>query len=57
MTGDVKYHSALDVENMVVIDAGHFETEKIILQTLKNLLQPYAQDIVIAKETEPWVFV
>ena len=57
VTGDVKYHSALDVENMVVIDAGHFETEKIILQTLKNLLQPYAQDIVIAKETEPWVFV
>ena len=57
VTGDVKYHSALEVENMIVIDAGHFETEKIILQSLKNLLQSYTQDIVIAKEVEPWTFV
>ena len=57
ITGDIKYHTALDVQNMILIDAGHFETEKIILQTLKNLLHKVTQDIVIAKETEPWVVV
>ncbi len=57
ITGDIKYHTALDVQNMILIDAGHFETEKIILQTLKNVLHKTTQDIVIAKETEPWVVV
>lgn len=57
ITGDIKYHNALDVQKMILIDAGHFETEKIILQTLKNLLHKKVQDIVIAKETEPWVIV
>jgi len=57
ITGDIKYHTALEVQDMILIDAGHFETEKIILQTLKNLLHDVAQDIVIAKETEPWSIV
>lgn len=57
ITGDIKYHTALEVQNMIVIDAGHFETEKIILQTLKNLLQEVSTDIIIAKEIEPWTIV
>ena len=57
ITGDVKYHTALEVKNMVLIDAGHFETEKIILQTLKNLLYSVAPEIIVAKEIEPWVIV
>ncbi len=57
ITGDIKYHTALEVQNMALIDAGHFETEKIILQTLKNLLHKAAPDLVIAKETEPWIVV
>ena len=57
ITGDVKYHTALDVKDMVLIDAGHFETEKIILQTLKNLLHTVAPEILVAKEVEPWVIV
>lgn len=57
ITGDIKYHTALEVQNMIVIDAGHFETEKIILQTLKNLLQEVSTDIIIAKEVEPWTIV
>lgn len=57
ITGDIKYHTALDVQNMILVDAGHFETEKIILQTLKNLLHKCTADIIIAKETEPWVVV
>jgi len=57
ITGDIKYHSALNVKDMIVIDAGHFETEKIILQTLKNLLKNIAPELVIAKESYPWVIV
>lgn len=57
VTGDIKYHNALDVQNMVLVDAGHFETEKIVLQTLKNLLHKTASDIMIAKEHEPWLVV
>ena len=57
VTGDIKYHTALEVQDMVLIDAGHFETEKIILQTLKNVLHDVAKDIVIAKESEPWTVV
>ncbi|MDD3593591.1 MAG: Nif3-like dinuclear metal center hexameric protein [Candidatus Gastranaerophilales bacterium] len=57
ITGDVKYHSAMEVQNMALIDAGHFETEKIILQTIKTLLEKTAKDIVIAKEKNPWIIV
>ena len=57
ITGDIKYHTALDVQNMVLIDAGHFETERIILETIKNLIKKEAPDAVIAKEKEPWIVV
>jgi len=40
VTGDVKYHDALDIaeSGRCVIDAGHFATEQIILPILKNML-------------------
>ena len=57
ITGDVKYHNALDVQNILLIDAGHFETERIVLQSLKNLLEKITKDIVVAKEKEPWIIV
>ncbi len=57
ITGDIKYHNALDVHDIVLIDAGHFETERIILQALKNMLEKITKDIVVAKEKEPWIIV
>lgn len=41
VTGDLKYHTALDIiENgLCVIDAGHYNTEKIYLQYLAELIQ------------------
>lgn len=57
ITGDVKYHNALDVRDIVLIDAGHYETERIILQSLKNMLEKITKDIVVAKEKEPWIIV
>ncbi len=57
ITGDVKYHNALEVKGFAVIDAGHFETERIILPVLKELLSEFDIEIFIAEEKPPWVFV
>ncbi len=40
VTGDIKYHTALDIAEMglCVIDAGHFGTERIIVNELSRLL-------------------
>lgn len=57
ITGDVKYHDALEAKNFAVIDAGHFETERIILPVLKDLLQEFDVEIFVAEEKSPWEFV
>ncbi len=57
ITGDVKYHDALLVRNFAVIDAGHFETEKVILPVLKELLKEFETEIFLAEEKVPWKFV
>jgi len=54
ITGDVKYHQAIDAHYFAVIDAGHHYTEIIILETLKNLLSSHKIDAIIAKENPPW---
>ncbi|OGI21669.1 MAG: Nif3-like dinuclear metal center hexameric protein [Candidatus Melainabacteria bacterium RIFOXYA12_FULL_32_12] len=57
ITGDIRYHTALEIDNMVVVDAGHLETERIILNTLKELLQDLEIQIFIAEENSPWQIV
>ena len=54
ITGDVKYHNALESKDFVVIDAGHFETERIILTDLKDILDEFGLEIIIAEENLPW---
>lgn len=55
ITGDVKYHNALDSSEFIIIDAGHFETESIYLPKIKNLLVDLDVEIHIAQETSPWI--
>ncbi|OGI01268.1 MAG: Nif3-like dinuclear metal center hexameric protein [Candidatus Melainabacteria bacterium GWF2_37_15] len=57
ITGDVKYHDAIEVKNFAVIDAGHFETERIILPVLRDLLKEFDVQVFIAEEKPPWEFV
>lgn len=57
ITGDVKYHDALEVKDFAVIDAGHFETERIILPVLLDLLKEFDIEVFIAEETPPWEYV
>ena len=54
ITGDVKYHNALEAKDFAVIDAGHCETERIILPVLKELLSEFSAETLIAEETSPW---
>jgi dinuclear metal center YbgI/SA1388 family protein len=42
ITGDIKYHDFFDAKNeILLIDAGHFETEIGVLTELKNYLEKY----------------
>lgn len=60
VTGDLKYHTALDAREMgmCVIDAGHFNTEKIVLPVLASMLQDSFGDIDVicfGDETDPLI--
>ena len=52
ITGDLKYHTAVD-SNIILIDMGHFESERPVLKTLKNKLQENVE-IIYAKEKSPF---
>ena len=52
VTGDVKYHSAIEILDKAVLDVGHFESERVILPVLQEILAPF--ECVIAQECEPW---
>lgn len=54
VTGDVKYHSALE-SNVIIIDVGHFESEIPILKTIKNLLASLNLEVVEADEKSPFI--
>ena len=61
LTGDVKYHDAVDMREMGIcaIDAGHFNTERIITPVLKKLLSdkfPDVETIVSDVERDPFKF-
>ncbi len=54
VTSDVKYHDALDAENLIVIDVGHFESEKYVKEIFKNILQDKNVELFIADEKNIW---
>ncbi|HOV26737.1 MAG TPA: Nif3-like dinuclear metal center hexameric protein [Pseudobacteroides sp.] len=49
VTGDIKYHTALDIAELglCVIDAGHFGTERIIVNELNRLLKDKFSNLTI----------
>lgn len=60
VTGDLKYHTALDAREagLCIVDAGHFNTEKIILPVLAALLKGKFQEIQILtflQEEDPFI--
>lgn len=57
LTSDIRYHNALETDDMIVVDAGHMETERIILSTIKDLIQSFNIEIILAEETPPWKII
>lgn len=62
VTGDVKYHDALDMlqMGMCVIDAGHFSTERIIVPRLVEILKEKFKTIEILSnnvEEDPFKYI
>ena len=51
ITGDLKFHTALD-SKIAIIDIGHFESEIIVLEALRQIL-PSEIEIIKAKEKSP----
>jgi len=54
VTGDVKYHPALE-SNAIIIDVGHFESEYPVLKTVENLLKQLDIEVRIADEKSPFI--
>ena len=60
VTGDIKYHDAQlgHQLGLVVVDANHYDTEKIILSKLKDYIHDNIQssvEVIIHKESSPTV--
>lgn len=57
ITSDIKYHDALNAKNFMILDVGHYESEKPSLKTLQNLLNENGIDTIIPNEKKAWIFV
>ena len=55
ITGDIKFHKALEVEGFAVIDIGHFESELPVLPLIQGLISKTKVDVMIASEEKPWI--
>lgn len=54
ITGDVKYHNALD-SSIIILDTGHFESEYPILDKIKKLLNNLELEVIKANEKSPFI--
>ena len=57
ITGDIKFHAALEVQGFAVADIGHFESELPVLPLIQGLIAKTGVDTVIAEEHIPWEYV
>lgn len=57
ITGDIKFHDALNVHDFVVLDIGHFESERPVLETIKGLISKTDVEVIVADEKVPWRYL
>jgi len=57
ITGDVKFHAALEVEGFAVADIGHFESELPVLPLIQGLIAKTGVETMIAREQVPWTYI
>lgn len=54
LTGDIKYHDALDALNHILVDASHLDTEQFIVDELYDYLNDLDVYIETFKTNNPW---
>lgn len=57
ITGDIKFHAALEVEGFAVADIGHFESELPVLPLIQGLIAKAGVETIIAREQVPWTYI
>ena len=57
ITGDIKFHAALEVEGFAVADIGHFESELPVLPLIQGLIAKAGVETIIAREQIPWTYI
>lgn len=58
VTGDVKYHTAQDLEEagIFTVDAGHYHTEKLFVMAISDILKNRLKDVIIVEHYGQDVF-
>lgn len=63
ITSDIKYHAALEVKDMVLLDIGHFHSEKFFAQKIKEIIETELKnlnevtEVIVANEKPAWIYV
>ena len=57
ITSDVKYHAALEVKDMALLDIGHFESEKFFSEKIVEILKDEPVEVITADEKPAWTIV
>lgn len=57
VTSEVKYHDALDSKRTILLDIGHFESEKPFVEEIKRVLEKEKIEVVVANEKPAWQYV
>jgi len=59
LTGDIKYHDAMKAlsEDIMMVDIGHFESERFFVDVMENLLNSLPISVIIAQSQNPFIFV
>lgn len=54
ITADIKYHDALDANQLILFDIGHFNSEKFVSEIFTGILKEKRVEIIVADEKNVW---
>ena len=57
ITGDLKHHQALSAKDITIIDLGHFQSERFVVDIFKNMLKDEDVEVIAATEKPAWELI
>ena len=57
ITGDLKHHQALSAKDITIIDLGHFQSERFVVDIFKNMLKNEDVEVIAATEKPAWELI